>query len=61
METYFQVLDLLDQLDVLLGQTGLVGGDVDDGAVQLFNFDVEFIDGDFQFFGVLDGDEFFLV
>lgn len=59
--THLQVLDLLDELDVLLGQAGLVGGDVDDGAVQFLDLDVELADRNLQLFGVLDGDEFLLV
>lgn len=54
---YLQVLDFLDQLDVLLGQAGLVGGDVHDGAVQLLDLDVKFVDGDLQALDMLDADQ----
>lgn len=47
MVAYFEVLDLLNQFDVLLGQAGLVRGNVDDGAVELFDLDIQFVDGDF--------------
>lgn len=61
LEVDLQVLDLLDEFDVFLGEAGLVGGDVDDGAVELLDFDVEFVDGDFELLGMFDGDEFLLV
>lgn len=57
---YLQVLDFLDQFDVLLGQTSFVAGDIDDGAVELLNFDIELRNMNLQLFNGLDRQYFLL-
>lgn len=52
----FQILHVLDQIKILRMQTCLDRCDVDDGAIQFFDFHTEFGDLDFQFLNVFDGD-----
>lgn len=59
--SYLDILNFLDELDVLLCQASLVRGDIDDGAVELFDPDVQFGDAYFQSLGVLDRDQSLLV
>jgi len=56
LDVDLEVLDFLGEFDVFLRKAGLVGCDVDHGAVQLLDADVQFVDGHFQLLGVLDGD-----
>lgn len=56
---YLQVLNIFGEFDVFLWQASFVAGDVDDGAVEFLNFDIEFWNVDLQFFDGLDWDELF--
>lgn len=59
--SYLQVLHFLYQLDVFLRKTSFVGGDVNNGAVQFLDFNVQFADRNFQFFSVFHRNNTFLV
>ena len=48
VSSHLKVLNFLDELDILLGQTLLVGGDVHDSAVQLLDLDVQLADVDLE-------------
>lgn len=48
MTAHLKVLNFLDELNILLGKTLLVGGDVHNGAVQLLNLDVQLADVDLE-------------
>lgn len=55
--TYLKVLNFLGELDILNRKTLLVRGDIHNGAVQLFNLDVKFADGNFELLNdLLDSD-----
>lgn len=54
---HLKVLNFLNELNILLRQALLVGGDVHNGAVQLLDLDVQLADGDLEPLAVLgDGD-----
>lgn len=57
---YLKVLNFLDEFNVLLRQALLVRRDVDDSAVQLFDFDMKFTDSYFEFLASLGNCNFFL-
>lgn len=57
MDLRFLALFLRISISSYLGEASFVGGDVNNGAVQFLNADVEFVDGHFQLFGVFDADE----
>lgn len=57
-QAHLKVLNFLDELNILLGQALLVRCDVNNGTVQLFDLNVEFTDGDFEFFASLGDCDF---
>lgn len=60
-KSYLEILNFFDELDVFLRQPGFVRRDVDDGTVEFFDPNVDFANGDLQFFGMFHAYETFLV
>ena len=59
--THLNILNLLGEFDILLGQTGLVRCDINNGAVEFLNPNIQLCDGNFQLFDMFNGDQTFLV
>lgn len=55
----FQILNILDKLDIFQRQASLVRCNIYDGTVQFFDFNVELIDGNFQFLYMFDAQDLF--
>lgn len=60
IDVYLQILDFLNEFNVLLAEAGLVRGDIDDGAVQFLDLNIQFRDIDFEFLNVLGNHDFLL-
>lgn len=54
-------MHFLDQFHILLGETSLVAGDVNDGAIELFNFHIQLGHVDFELLNSLDWQQFLFV
>lgn len=61
VQLHFEILDVLDQLNVLLREARFVRSDIDDGAIQFLDFHIQLGDRDLQFLDMLLRDDFLLV
>lgn len=56
----FQILNIFSEFNIFNWQTLLVRCDIDNGAIQLFDFNIKFSDADLQFLNMLEAKDFFL-